>query len=98
MDFIERIFDVAPDDGSGNLEFVILVSLGALLLGLLYRIRSSRRPNNSSTIQVATTAAELSHVRESKSLEDLAKEVGEATHDVAVPEHSETNESQNPGK
>jgi hypothetical protein len=42
MDFIERIFGVSPDGGSGSLEFALLaIPLAGLYL--LYRVWSRRR-------------------------------------------------------
>ena len=42
MDFIERIFGIAPDAGSGSLE-VLLFLLPVAGLYLLYRRRAARR-------------------------------------------------------
>jgi len=44
MDFIERIFGVAPDGGSGSLEAAIIFAIcaGAALLGYL-KTRRTRR-------------------------------------------------------
>ena len=42
MDFIERIFGIAPDGGSGSLE-VLLFLLPVAGLYLLYRRRASTR-------------------------------------------------------
>ncbi len=42
MDFIERIFGVSPDGGSGAFEFLLfLVPVAGIYL--LYRLRSRRR-------------------------------------------------------
>jgi hypothetical protein len=44
MDFIERIFGISPDGGSGSFEFALIV-LPILLLALfLWARRSGRRP------------------------------------------------------
>jgi hypothetical protein len=41
MDFIERIFGISPDGGSGSLEVLLfLVPIAGLLV--LYRMRSRR--------------------------------------------------------
>jgi hypothetical protein len=43
VDFIERIFGIAPDNGSGSLEFLLfLIPLAGLALLLKYR-RASRK-------------------------------------------------------
>jgi len=43
MDFIERIFGLAPDGGSGSLEFLLfLIPLAGLTLLIMYR-RASRK-------------------------------------------------------
>jgi len=41
MDFIERLFGVSPDAGSGTLEMVLLL-LPILGLYVLYRMRSRK--------------------------------------------------------
>jgi hypothetical protein len=45
MDFIERIFGVAPDGGSGALEFLLFAVplLGIAIIGLLRRAHRQRR-------------------------------------------------------
>jgi len=45
MDFIERIFGVAPDGGSGSLEFLLFAVplLGIAMFRLLRRGRGQRR-------------------------------------------------------
>jgi hypothetical protein len=42
MDFIERIFGIAPDGGSGVLEFLLFAIPIALLSGLALRRRRKR--------------------------------------------------------
>ena len=42
MDFIEKIFGIAPDGGSGSLE-VLLFLLPVVGLYLLYRLRANAR-------------------------------------------------------
>jgi hypothetical protein len=42
MDFIERIFGLAPDGGSGSLEFMML-AIPVIILFLVYRVWSRRR-------------------------------------------------------
>ena len=43
MDFIERLFGIAPDGGSGSLEFLLfLIPLAGLVLLFTYR-RASRK-------------------------------------------------------
>jgi hypothetical protein len=42
MDFIERIFGIAPDGGSGSLEFLLFLIPLAGLAWLIYR-RASRK-------------------------------------------------------
>lgn len=49
MDFIERFFGLAPDGGSGTLEFVVL----ALLLAAVAVAWNGRRLNASFTRRVA---------------------------------------------
>ena len=49
MDFIERIFGLAPDGGSGSLEFLLfLIPLAGLTLLIKYRraSRKQERPDN----------------------------------------------------
>ena len=49
MDFIERIFGIAPDGGSGSLEFLLfLIPLAGLTLLIKYRraSRKQERPDN----------------------------------------------------
>jgi hypothetical protein len=48
MDFIEDIFGVAPDGGSGSLEFLLLTALvaGAVAYAALRRSRQRLRPVN----------------------------------------------------
>lgn len=47
MDFIERIFGIAPDNGSGGIELLLLVLPFALLAyGALRRPRASRRDSS----------------------------------------------------
>jgi len=46
MDFIERIFGLAPDGGSGSLEFLLfLIPLAGLTLLIKYR-RASRKQDH----------------------------------------------------
>jgi hypothetical protein len=42
MDFIERIFDISPDGGSGVFEF-LLFAIPIVGLYLLYKARSAGR-------------------------------------------------------
>ena len=42
MDFIERLFAIAPDGGSGALE-LLLLAIPAIGLAALWRLRSRRR-------------------------------------------------------
>jgi hypothetical protein len=43
MDWIERLFGVAPDNGDGSLESLIFVALVAVVtIGLLWRIPRAR--------------------------------------------------------
>jgi MYXO-CTERM domain-containing protein len=45
MDFIERIFEVSPDGGSGALEaiYLMVLGLGVAVAGFLVRRRRSAR-------------------------------------------------------
>ena len=44
MDFIERIFGLAPDGGSGSLEFLLfLIPLAVFAWLIKYRLASRRR-------------------------------------------------------
>lgn len=44
MDFIERLFGIAPDNGSGWLEFSLLLALSlSVALGRWYRRRAGQR-------------------------------------------------------
>jgi hypothetical protein len=44
MDFIERIFGVAPDSGSGFLELLwFLVPIAAIVIAIQWRKRHPRR-------------------------------------------------------
>jgi hypothetical protein len=44
MDFIERIFGLAPDGGSGSLEFLLfLIPLAGITVFLKYRHASRKR-------------------------------------------------------
>ena len=42
MDFVERIFGISPDGGSGSFEFMLL-AIPIACLYLLYRMRSTAR-------------------------------------------------------
>ncbi|HEY3739047.1 MAG TPA: hypothetical protein VGL53_04340 [Bryobacteraceae bacterium] len=42
MDFIERIFGIAPDGGSGLTEFMVVIALAALVALGCWRWRSGR--------------------------------------------------------
>jgi hypothetical protein len=42
MDFIEKLFGFAPDNGSGSLEFLLFMTPLAVL-SVLYALRSIRR-------------------------------------------------------
>ena len=43
MDWIERLFGVAPDNGDGSLELLIFVALVAIVaIGILWRIPRAR--------------------------------------------------------
>jgi hypothetical protein len=42
MDFIERIFGINPDGGSGSLEFLLL-ALPVAILASIYLYRRNRR-------------------------------------------------------
>lgn len=42
MDFIEGIFGVSPDNGSGSLEAVLLVAAAVAIALLIARIRTGR--------------------------------------------------------
>jgi hypothetical protein len=46
MDFIERIFGISPDGGSGSLEILLLVA-PLVALALLYNLRRARRSRRS---------------------------------------------------
>jgi hypothetical protein len=47
MDFIERIFGISPDDGSGATELLILgVAVTALVLARFYWIRRRVKANS----------------------------------------------------
>jgi hypothetical protein len=48
MDFIERIFRVAPDNGTGTLEFLIVAALFILLFAVFARWREVRKNNPPS--------------------------------------------------
>ena len=47
MDFIERIFGIAPDGGSGTLEFLLFV-LPIAGLYILYKLRSRDKARSHS--------------------------------------------------
>jgi len=42
MDFIERIFHVSPDGGSGATELLYLIAIYAVGLGIIFRRRAVR--------------------------------------------------------
>ena len=43
MDWIERLFGVAPDNGDGSLELLIFVALVAIVaLGVIWRVPRAR--------------------------------------------------------
>ena len=43
MDWIERLFGVAPDNGDGSLELLIFIALVAIVaVGILWRIPRAR--------------------------------------------------------
>jgi hypothetical protein len=42
MDFIERLFDISPDGGSGSLE-LLLFAIPIIGLAILYAARRHRR-------------------------------------------------------
>lgn len=49
MDFIERIFGLAPDGGSGSLEFLLfLVPIAGIAWLASRRRRSARRDNDAA--------------------------------------------------
>jgi hypothetical protein len=48
MDFIERIFRVAPDNGTGTLEFLIVAALLILLFAVFARWREVQKNNRPS--------------------------------------------------
>ena len=79
MDFIERIFNLAPDDGSGSLEIVIVVALALMLVGLLVRARTRRNASHSQIEpKVRHTTSELYATRQTASLKGLAQQVDSA--------------------
>lgn len=49
MDFIERLFGIAPDGGSGSLEFLLIVIPIVGLAYLAYRRRARNRDNQPTT-------------------------------------------------
>ena len=86
MDFIERIFNQSPDDGSGSLEIVIVVGLGLLLVGLLIRLSARRDPSSSQIEQEPKqTSSELEADRQTASLNGLAQRVDSANIDEKQP-------------
>ena len=79
MDFIERIFNFAPDDGSGSLEIVVVVALALILVGVLLRVRARRKPASSRIEQrLEHTPSELDAARQTASLKGLAQRVDSA--------------------
>ena len=48
MDFIERIFNISPDDGSGSLEVLVVTVIGALLIWIVIHARPKGRPPGST--------------------------------------------------
>jgi hypothetical protein len=47
MDFIERIFGIAPDGGSGTFEALVFMSVTLVLVGLMrwrHSVAASRHP------------------------------------------------------
>jgi hypothetical protein len=45
MDFIERLFGIAPDGGTGSLEFLLfLIPIAGILLLWYVRQKKTRRP------------------------------------------------------
>jgi hypothetical protein len=55
MDFIERIFRVAPDNGTGTLEFLIVAALLILLFAVFARWREVRKKNHPSLSKAIAT-------------------------------------------
>ena len=72
MNFIENLFHIAPDDGSGLLEFMILGVLGlAFLLHIIrngnlkrYRPRIFKSARTAPLRQTPPALAPLSHARQ----------------------------------
>jgi hypothetical protein len=48
MDFIERLFGMSPDGGSGATELVILLGVTLLVVVLSWRRSAMRRPGGSA--------------------------------------------------
>ena len=44
MDFIERIFGMAPDGGSGSIEAAIVIAAAALIMTAFWANRRTKRP------------------------------------------------------
>jgi hypothetical protein len=43
MDWIERWFNVSPDDGSGSLELLMFVVLSVAIVAFLWNVKTRRR-------------------------------------------------------
>lgn len=42
MDWIEELFGISPDAGSGTLEALIAGAVGAVILGAIFAVRTRR--------------------------------------------------------
>jgi hypothetical protein len=47
MDFIERIFDIAPDGGDGLMELAILLAVACAAAGAVWLLRGQARQSGA---------------------------------------------------
>lgn len=51
MDWIEQLFGIDPDLGSGSLEVLIAGAVVIVALGIFFRLRASRRDEHEEQVR-----------------------------------------------
>jgi hypothetical protein len=78
MDFIERIFRVAPDNGTGSLELLIATALLIVLFAVVVRWRGMHASSRLSLFKAAENMSKGMSQRQSHRLDAYCKRSDES--------------------